>query len=96
MQLMVILSVIVVLCNLWYKFYLCYCTCCIVVLGTVVLEVMGFCVQCTCVLFIVVMGVLMCLLLMPDCWLEASVRKVLRPATSTQVFLVSLCLLSKC
>jgi len=24
---------------------------------------------------------------MPDCWLEVSIRKVLRPATSTQVFL---------
>jgi hypothetical protein len=33
---------------------------------------------------------------MPDCWREASVRKVLRPATSIQVFLFSLCLLSKC
>ena len=27
------------------------------------------------------------LLQMPDCWLEVSIRKVLRPATSTQVFL---------
>jgi hypothetical protein len=26
-------------------------------------------------------------LYMPDCWLEVSIRKVLRPATSTQVFL---------
>ena len=24
---------------------------------------------------------------MPDCWLEVSIRKVLRPAISTQVFL---------
>jgi len=24
---------------------------------------------------------------MPDCWLEFSIRKFLRPATSTQVFL---------
>ena len=24
---------------------------------------------------------------MPDCWLEVSIRKVLRPATLTQVFL---------
>ena len=29
---------------------------------------------------------------MPDCWLEVSIRKVLRPAISTQFFLVSLCL----
>ena len=28
----------------------------------------------------------MCLLLMPDCWLDVSVRKVLRSAISTQVF----------
>ena len=39
-----------------------------------------------CVLGIVVICVLMCLLLMPDCWLDVSVRKVLRPATTTQVF----------
>jgi len=31
--------------------------------------------------------VLLFLLQMPDCWLEVSIRKVLRPATSTQVFL---------
>ena len=36
--------------------------------------------------YIVVICVLMCLLLMPDCWLEVSTRKVLRPAISTQVF----------
>ena len=28
------------------------------------------------------------LIYMPDCWLEVSIRKVLRPATSTQFFLV--------
>ena len=33
------------------------------------------------------MCVLLFLLLMPDCWLEVSIRKVLRPTTSTQVFL---------
>jgi len=33
---------------------------------------------------------------MPDRWREARVRKVLRPAISIQVFLVSLCLLNKC
>ena len=37
-----------------------------------------------CLLFYVCIAVL---LLMPDCWLEVSIRKVLRPATSTQVFL---------
>ena len=33
---------------------------------------------------------------MPDRWHETRVWKVLRPAISIQVFLVSLCLLSKC
>jgi len=33
------------------------------------------------------MCVLIFLLYMPDCWLEVSIRKVLRPATSTQVVL---------
>jgi len=33
------------------------------------------------------MCVLLLLLYMPDCWLEVSIRKVLRPATSTQVFI---------
>ena len=33
------------------------------------------------------MCVLLFVLQMPDCWLEVSVRKVLRPANSTQVFL---------
>jgi len=31
--------------------------------------------------------VLLFLLWMPDCWLEVSIRKVLRPATLTQIFL---------
>ena len=34
--------------------------------------------------------------LLPDCWLEVSIRKVLRQATSAQVFLVSLCLKAIC
>ena len=39
----------------------------------------------------------MCVLLsyilqLPDCWLEVSIRKVLRPTTSHRFFLVSLCL----
>jgi len=33
------------------------------------------------------MRVLLFLLYMPDCWLEVTIRKVLGPATSTQVFL---------
>jgi len=37
-------------------------------------------------------GIAVFLLSMPDCWLEVSIRKVLRPATSTQVFLGFVCL----
>jgi len=40
--------------------------------------------------------VLLFLLYMPDCWLEVSIRKVLRPATSTQVFLGFPVSISKC
>jgi len=39
---------------------------------------------------------LLFLLQMPDCWLEVSIRKVLRPATSTQVFLGFPMSISKC
>ena len=40
--------------------------------------------------------VLLFLLYMPDCWLEGSIRKVQRPATSTQVFLGFAVSKSKC
>ena len=33
---------------------------------------------------------------MPDCWLEVSIQKVLRPATSTQVFLGFAVSISEC
>ena len=36
------------------------------------------------------------LLQMPDCWLEVSIRKVLRPATSAPVFLGFPVSISKC
>ena len=42
------------------------------------------------------MWVLLFLLYMPYCWLEDSIRKVLRPATSTQVFLGFLVSIRKC
>ena len=38
--------------------------------------------SCTCILFYYV-----CITLVAGCWLEVSIRKVLRPATSAQVFL---------
>ena len=44
------------------------------------------CVVILCV-FVVLCGHCCFLLQMPDCWLEVRIRKVLRPATSTQVFL---------
>ena len=36
------------------------------------------------------------ILQLPDCWLEVSIRKVLRPATSAQVFLGFLVSKSEC
>jgi hypothetical protein len=52
--------------------------CCVVVLWVYCCYLM--CTNCT-------MCVLLFVLEMSDCWLEVSIRKVLRPATSTQVFL---------
>ena len=40
--------------------------------------------------------VLLVLLWMPNCWLEVSIRKVLRPATSTHIFLGFPVSISKC
>jgi len=36
---------------------------------------------------IIIIIIIIILLSMPDCWLEVGVRKFLRPATSTQVFI---------
>ena len=58
------------------------CICC--TLGVFVVSYVYLlhfmCICCT-------MCLLLFLLQMPDCWLGVSIRKVLRPATSTQVFL---------
>ena len=51
-----------------------------VLLSSYVFLLYLMCICCT-------MCVLLSLLYMPDCWLEVSIRKVLRSATSTQVFL---------
>ena len=57
---------------------------------------------CIVVVFFYMCCYLMCicstffLLQTPDCWLEVSIRKVLRPATSTQVFLGFPVSISKC
>ena len=68
----------------------CICLACIVVILCVFVVSYEYllylmCICCT-------MCVLLFFLQMTDCWLEVSIRKVLRPTTSIQVFLVSLCL----
>jgi hypothetical protein len=73
-----------------YLLYL-MCICCIlcVFVAHYVYLLYLMCICCT-------MCVLLLLLYMPDCWLEVSIRKVLRPATSTQVFLGFLVSTSEC
>ena len=84
--------------------YLSYSTCCIlrylvcivvsclvcvvVVVLCVLLSSYVYSLYCVCIAVF--------LLQMPDCWLEVSIRKVLRPATSTQVFLGFPASISKC
>ena len=71
------------------------CNCCwfVIVAGWPCVLLQFSCVYCCHLMCICcTVCVLLLLLQMPDCWLEVRVRKVLRPATSTQVFLVSLCL----
>ena len=69
--------------------YFCHlmCVCCILCVFVVSYMYLLYlmCICCT-------IGVLMFLLQMPDCRLEVSIWEVLRPATSTQVFLISLCI----
>jgi hypothetical protein len=62
----------------YYYVYLSYLMCIFCTSYVYLLYLM--CICCT-------MCVLLFLLKMPDSWLEVSIRKVLRPATSTQVFL---------
>ena len=79
-----------------------FCTCCILrclvcivvsFLAFIFVDVLYILLQLSCVYcchFICIcctMCLLLILLQMPDCWLEFSIRKVLRPTTSTQVFL---------
>ena len=61
----------------------------IVCTGVSIFPVLHLILTGTCPVFIV-------LLQMPDCWLEVSIRNVLRPATSTQVFLGFRVSISKC
>ena len=91
-------TVVVVLCVLLQLscVYCCSCLVCIVVVVLCVLLQFScvYCchLMCTCC----TMCLLLFLLQMPDCWLEVSIRKVLRPATSTQVFLGFPVSISKC
>jgi hypothetical protein len=71
------------------------CICCILCVFVVpfvyLLYLMYICLSYVYLLYLMCICCTMCVLLLllytPDCWLEVSTRKVLRPATSTQVFL---------
>ena len=67
------------------------CLVCIVVVVLCVLLQLP-CVYCCHMCICCTMCALLLVLQMSDCWLEVSIRKVLRPFTSTQVIFVSLCL----
>ena len=64
-----------------------YCYSCLV---CIVVILCVFVVLCVCIV------VFFFVLYMPDCWLEVSTRKVLRPAIPTQVFLGFPVSISKC
>jgi len=100
-------SLLVILCVLFYLSFVYFCSClvcinvsCLVCIGVVVLCVLLLVVLCVLLssymhlLYYVCIAVF--LLWMPDCWLEVSIRNVLRPATSTQVFLGFPVSISKC
>jgi hypothetical protein len=69
---------LILMCICWHLMCFCLFLCVFVVPYTYLLYLM--CICCA-------MCVLLFLLQMTDCWLEVSIRKVLRQATSTQVFL---------
>ena len=60
---------------------------CLIFLFPLLLLLLLSCVCCYLMCICCTMCVLLFLLYMPVCWLEVSIRKVLRPAISTQVFL---------
>ena len=76
------------------SFKLSLCNCCWLAV-CIVVVVLCVCVVILCVFF-VLCGHCCFLLYIPDCWLEVSIRKVLRTATSTQVFLRFPVSISKC
>ena len=59
------------------------CNCCWFAVCIVVVV----CVLLSYVYFLYYVCIAFFFLKMPDCWLEVNIRKVLRPATSAQVFL---------
>jgi len=69
------------------------CNCCWL---TVCIVVVVLCVLLCFVYLLYCVGIAFFLLQLLDCWLEISIRKVLRPATSTQVFLGFPVPISKC
>ena len=60
------------------------CNCCWLTVCIFVVVLLRCYLMCTCC---TMCALLYLVLQMPDCWLEVSIRKVLRPTTSTQVFL---------
>jgi hypothetical protein len=80
----------------------CGCLVCIVVILNVVclmhilLTVVVLSVLLSSYVYLLYCVCIAVVLLMPDCWLEVSIRKVLRPATSTQVFLGFPASISEC
>ena len=69
------------------------CNCCWL---TVCIVVVVLCVLLSYVYLLYYVGIAVFLLQMPNCWLEVSIRKVLRTAISTQVFLGFAVSKSKC
>jgi len=88
--------IVVVLCVLLQLFCVNCCSCFVNCCSCFV-----YCCSCfVCIVVILCKFVVICVLLflfqMPNCWLQVSIRKVLRPATSTQVFLGFPVSISKC
>jgi len=70
-----------------FTFFTCCILRCLVCIAVILCVFAVLCVYCCHLMCICcTMCVLLFLLSMPDCWLEVSIRKVLRPATLTQVF----------
>ena len=81
LQILLLLLLLFVSCVLLLVLSYIVCDCCwLAVCIVIVVLYMCFYLMCICCTFFFLVQT-------PDCWLEVSIRKVLRPATSTQVFL---------